>query len=544
VSFTRRIKLFLVAIALLPPLLMMTVVYFYAQRQGDLEYRHSAGEELRKLRQFDSRFRDDLARTLTTAAEGSWMSRAGHLAARGRSREIDFGDLRGFGLDYAELLDTTGRVIASAHRPSLVGETLSLTSDGGSELTASVEYDIDGAHAALGGVAGSGESVLLRAGRYLESRFQPFADLIVDGQTTITLNEADNAEPTPLSHMDPCVLYDHEGTLRALIGGGAASGYYLTAEFQPPLGMSVFKQFIPVISIVALGSILVAILLGIYIAGRAQREVDNLVEAFGKVAAGDMNAAVMAYHDEEFVKLADSFSEMMHRLRESQQKLATSEKIAAWQAMARKIAHEIKNPLTPIGISADDLRRSYVEKLPGFDQTLDQSTRMIRAEVDRLGRLLGEFVKFARMKPPERREADLRPLLRAIVDLYAGTTDADRVRITSHAERTRFLIDPDQITQLLLNLIKNGLEASPTGIVELAIDVDDGALRMSVRDNGPGFSPDVLARRFEPYLSTKPHGSGLGLVICRRIVYDHGGTITLGNREEGGAEVTVVLPQD
>lgn len=542
-SFTGRIKLYLVAIALLPPLFMMGVVYFYAQRQSEIEYRHSAGDSLAKLARYDTQFRDDLSRTLATAATGNWMTRVSRLASRGRTREIDFSDLQGFNVDYAEILDSTGQILASAHRPALVGDTLRRDVNR-TALVSSVEYDINGPHAALGGTVSGDDGIYLNAGRYLEMRFQPTADLIINGRTNITFTDSENNDTVTFARMERGILYDHNGTLRAVVSGGPGAGYFLTAEFRPPSGASVFGPFIPVVSMVALGSVLVAILLGVYIANRAQREIDNLVEAFTRVAAGDMNAAVMAYHDEEFVKLADSFSEMMRKLRESQQKLATSEKIAAWQAMARKIAHEIKNPLTPIGISADDLRRSYTEQLPGFETTLHQNTRMIRTEVDRLGRLLSEFVAFARMKPPEMRDTDIRPLLTDLVALYSGTAYADRVRIVNHAKRHRFHLGPDEFKQLLVNLIKNGLETHNDTTVELLIEENTSTLRLTVRDNGPGFAPEVLERQFEPYLSTKPHGSGLGLVVCQRIAHDHGGTITLKNRDEGGAEVVVELPQE
>jgi two-component system nitrogen regulation sensor histidine kinase NtrY len=294
---------------------------------------------------------------------------------------------------------------------------------------------------------------------------------------------------------------------------------------------------------VALGSVAVAVLLGFYISARSKREMDNLVEAFGKVAAGDMNTTVMAYSEDEFAKLADSFSEMMQKLRDSQTKLATTEKIAAWQAMARKIAHEIKNPLTPIGISAEDLRRSYREKLPGFDQTLDQNTRMIKTEVDRLGKLLSEFVAFARMRAPEMRVAALEQMLGEIKTLYGEAIESGRLVIVNRSEKARVRVDADQIKQVMVNLVKNGLEAGDETTVEVTLEDTDSGIRVTVRDNGPGFSDEVLKREFEPYLSTKKDGSGLGLVICQRIVHDHGGTIAIHNRETGGAEVIIDLPQ-
>jgi len=320
--------------------------------------------------------------------------------------------------------------------------------------------------------------------------------------------------------------------------------YSVLAKFYPPNQSASMASFTQAISLVALASVLAAVVLGVFISIRTRREFDNLVEAFGKVASGNLNTTVMAYSEGEFSHLADSFSEMTRKLRLSQERLATSEKIAAWQAMARKIAHEIKNPLTPIGLSADDLRRSYQERLPGFDQTLDTNTRLIRSEVNRLTRLLDEFVAFARMKPPEPQNVNPDKLLDRLRTLYQAELAGGRLAIDLQTARSQVRLDPDLITQLLVNLVKNSLETDQTSSVRVTVSDNEIDLVISVTDTGPGFSETVLARQFEPYLSSKQGGSGLGLAICQRIVHDHGGHIEMNNRTEGGAEVTVQLPQD
>jgi two-component system, NtrC family, nitrogen regulation sensor histidine kinase NtrY len=314
--------------------------------------------------------------------------------------------------------------------------------------------------------------------------------------------------------------------------------------FERPDQSAAMLSFTKAISVVALASVLAAVALGIFISIRTRREFDNLVDAFGRVAGGDLDTTVMAYSEGEFSQLADSFSEMTRKLRLSQERLATSEKIAAWQSLARKIAHEIKNPLTPIGLSADDLRRSYQEQLPGFDQTLDNNTRLIKSEVNRLTRLLDEFVSFARMKPPELQSVTVTNLVDKLQTLYQPEIANGRFISNSQTGRNNVRLDPDLITQLLVNLIKNGLESDANSKVTVSLADDSSLFILTVSDTGPGFSETVLARQFEPYLSSKKGGSGLGLAICQRIAYDHGGRIELKNRTEGGAEVTVWLPQD
>ena len=305
---------------------------------------------------------------------------------------------------------------------------------------------------------------------------------------------------------------------------------------------STFVTLFGITGFVAFIAALIAITLGFYITGKAKREIENLVSATSRVAGGDFSTPVMAYDEGEFSQLADSFSDMMHNLRQTQKRLATTEKIAAWQTVGRKIAHEIKNPLTPIAISVDDLRRSHAEKLPQFDNILDETTKTIKSEVERLIKLLDEFVSFARMNAPEIRPVDTSQFITDIQTLYRNEIESGRVSVSNKSRRSTINIDPEAFKQVLINLIKNGLEASEDCTVSVTIVDIDKSIEITVEDTGPGFSEDKLSNSFEPYVTTKEGGSGLGLVICHRIVNDHGGTMELYNHS-GGAGVRVRLPQ-
>lgn len=545
-SFSGRIRLYLVATALLPPMLMMLVVYFYSGRQIEITYQETAAEDLRKLSDYRDQLRTKLETSLDRVADHSWFDRSVRLSQRGQDNKISFDDLTGIGLDFYELVDQDHRVVASYRRPGLIGEmidkSVGLLADQRA-MFESTEFDVGGRHAALAGVGSLKKGFRIYGGYYLEKEFVPFASLIFHGQLSISFAEPDHPAGSQYDNMQIGSLYRHGDILQARLLGSGESGYSLVADFTRPERGAVFASFIDAVSLVALVSVLAAIGLGLFVSHRTRREFDNLIEAFDRVATGDLNTAVMAYTEGEFSHLADSFSQMTLQLRRSQQELAMSEKIAAWQMMARKIAHEIKNPLTPIGIGADDLRRSYQEKLPGFDQTLDQNTRMIRSEVNRLTRLLDEFVSFARMKPVEIRLIKANDLLSELTTLYAGEITGGRLEINEPTGNPDLKVDPELMRQLLVNLIKNSLEASDEGQVWLSLNVTGDELQIIVSDQGPGFSETILSHRFEPYLSSKKDGSGLGLVICQRIVFDHGGSIKLSNRTEGGAEVSIVLPQ-
>jgi signal transduction histidine kinase len=546
-SFTARIRMILIAVALLPPALMMVVVYTYSSRQEESRYREAAADDLRKLHEYHLEFRDQLTISLRNVAQHTWFERSVRLIERDRASQVSFDDVRGFGLDFYEITDSTGTVVASADRPGLIGERMDLTNGtpigDSARIYETIEYDINGRHASLSGTWRSIDGYVLYGGYYVERHFLPTAQKLLHGRLEITFPE-DQATASPRTEIRPGSLFRINDTLQALLFAENQAAYFVAVTFERPDQSAAMLSFTKAISAVALASVLAAVALGIFISIRTRREFDNLVDAFGRVAGGDLDTTVMAYSEGEFSQLADSFSEMTRKLRLSQERLATSEKIAAWQSLARKIAHEIKNPLTPIGLSADDLRRSYQEQLPGFDQTLDNNTRLIKSEVNRLTRLLDEFVSFARMKPPEFQSVTVTSLVDKLQTLYQSEIANGRFTVDSHTGRNNVRLDPDLITQLLVNLIKNGLEANEASKVTMTLSDDNGALQITVTDTGPGFSETVLARQFEPYLSSKKGGSGLGLAICQRIAYDHGGRIELKNRTEGGAEVTVRLPQD
>ena len=555
-SFTGRIRLYLVAIALLPPLLMMAVVYFYSLRQEQITYRENARTDLRRVIALRDNFKRDLAETLRDIRLSEWFARVSYEATVSESPVAI--DASGFDVDFVELLDHRNTVLASWKRPGLIGEKIDLSNAAryaeAIALQEVTEYDMHGRHAALAGhVLGDGV-INVYAGWYLESRFQPLVDQVVRGSTRFVFAGDSTATATAAGvrydALDFGSLYEFNHRYQAVVSGNTGAGFVMLAEFASTGMATVFTSFLDVISLVALVSVLAAVGLGMYISGRAKREINNLVEAFSRVAGGDLSTPVMAYEEGEFAQLADSFSEMMEKLRRSQQQLATSQRIAAWQTMARKIAHEIKNPLTPIAISADDLRRSYVEQLPGFDDTLKSATQMIKQETNRLSRILDEFVSFARMAPPSPVDVPAGEILAGLESLHSDKITSGVLKVRYESNRKRLHVDPDQLRQVLVNLVKNAFEAvsevgkgSEDVAVEVVMRDANGVLEIIVTDNGPGFSQQAMQQPFEPYVSTKRGGSGLGLVICQRIVHDHGGTIELANQPQGGAVVTIRLPQ-
>jgi signal transduction histidine kinase len=541
-TFTGRIRVYLVLAAVIPPLLVMSVIYFHAAAQAERTDRMAAAQAISEFVGFDLRFRNELKRRVEALVATPSLQHAVLLIESGRTKQVDISPHLA-AVDFVEIVDRDRRVLATGHRPGLLGETLRQTDDPGLldsvAVMETVEYDIDGAHAALACLVGIDDNLFLYAGRYLENEYLATAAVLLGGEVDIRF-AADSA--TVFDGMDKGKLYTRNDSLLALLSGGSDAGFYLTAHFIPVSTRPVFISLLRVTGVVALVSIVSAILVGLYLTSRAKREIDNLVSATSRVAKGDFNTPVMAYEEGEFSQLADSFSDMMVKLKALQAKLGTAEKIAAWQAMGRKLAHEVKNPLTPMSISIDDLRQSYHGKLPEFDRVLDETTGTVKREITRLTKLLDQFVRFARMNPPVILDVRPRRITERISSLYRSEIDSGRLVITEAGRRDTYAVDPEQIQQLLVNLIKNGLESAENATVELKIHDSDSDVVVTVEDSGPGFPEEVLEGGFQPYLSKKEGGFGLGLVICQRIVHDHGGDIVIYNRTQGGAGVRVTLP--
>lgn len=237
--------------------------------------------------------------------------------------------------------------------------------------------------------------------------------------------------------------------------------------------------------------------------------------------------------------------------------LIRAQRVAAWRDVARRLAHEIKNPLTPIQLSAERLRRNFATAPPNARALVDECTGAIITEVDALKNLVDEFAQFARLRGPKMAPADLNAIIADTARLYAGVLQASSVVLEQHlaADVPLVRVDVEQIRQVIINLVDNALEAmgGPTAaarpdgtppVIVLATERDEAhqMLRLTVVDNGPGVPAADRDKLFMPYYSTKGRGSGLGLAIVRRIINEHGGTIEVGDAVPTGTRFTIDLP--
>jgi nitrogen fixation/metabolism regulation signal transduction histidine kinase len=232
--------------------------------------------------------------------------------------------------------------------------------------------------------------------------------------------------------------------------------------------------------------------------------------------------------------------------------LLQAQRDAAWGEVARRLAHEIKNPLTPIQLSAERMRRKYLKTMSAEEaQILDRATHTIVQQVEAMKEMVNAFSDYARAPDIEITRFDLDKLVHEVVDLYRAQSSDIKIVLTSDPTLTPVEADMGRIRQILHNLIRNAVEAlenTEGGQIDVhvsAAEIDTiDMVQISVEDNGPGFQSDSVSQIFDPYVTTKPKGTGLGLAIVKKLVEEHAGSIKARNRKNGGAIISIRLPLD
>jgi two-component system nitrogen regulation sensor histidine kinase NtrY len=316
------------------------------------------------------------------------------------------------------------------------------------------------------------------------------------------------------------------------------------------LQVLLLKATFLVLGIVVVGTVIIA--------RRTTRPILALKEQTLRIAAGDLEARVEVHSKDELGELADAFNRMTRDLADSRSKLVKAEKEAAWREMARQVAHEIKNPLTPISLSVDLLKRARDERSPQFDAIFDRTVDLVQRQVESMRQIAADFSAFAGNRRPEPQVLDVMAVLDEVLALNAAWAQESGVRVERAGENARVFADRGDLRRVLINLVSNALEAMTAGgtltvgarrIAEsheaaAVPGIDGSKVEITVRDTGVGISTEIRKRLFEPYFTTRTHGTGLGLAIARRLVSEMGGTIELGAAPGGpGTLARVVLPE-
>jgi two-component system nitrogen regulation sensor histidine kinase NtrY len=303
-----------------------------------------------------------------------------------------------------------------------------------------------------------------------------------------------------------------------------------------------------VAGLVSLG---VALILAVIVAGTISRPLAKLAQATQRVAQGDAKP-VAVEGAREIADVAQSYNQMIADLAVMRRRLAASNRVAAWREVARRVAHEVKNPLAPIRAAIETLRRLRARDDPAFDEYFDEASRTVLEEVHRIAGIVTEFTRFARLAPPRPSVIDLADVADHVTGLLRPSGDGAIVEVHAESRPMHARADRDQVIQVLTNLVSNALDAlreTDGGRVDVRLEADDteGYVRVTVEDNGPGIPEDMAQRLFEPYATTKAHGTGLGLAIAQRIATEHGGELTCifpQDSEARGARFRLRLPID
>jgi two-component system, NtrC family, nitrogen regulation sensor histidine kinase NtrY len=297
------------------------------------------------------------------------------------------------------------------------------------------------------------------------------------------------------------------------------------------------------------GGIVLAILLSSWAAARVTRPVEQLAVAARDVAAGNWNARVEVSGRDEVAQLADSFNRMTAELLNQKERLLQAERVAAWRELARRLAHELKNPLFPLQLTVENLLRAKQASPEQFDEVFRESASTLLAEISNLKAIIGRFSEFSKMPHPQLQRVPVNEVLRGIAQLFRAQLQAPgRAPIACHLELDEALepiaADPDLLHRAVSNLVLNAMDAMPQGgtLTLRTRRADDEAI-IEVADTGSGLTPEECERIFTPYYTSKQHGTGLGLAIVQSVVSDHGGQISVQSQPGQGSTFVIQLPR-
>jgi nitrogen fixation/metabolism regulation signal transduction histidine kinase len=342
------------------------------------------------------------------------------------------------------------------------------------------------------------------------------------------------------------------------------------------------ESFRLTLTLVLLLSLLAAVYGAFFSAQRLVKPIQDLAAGTRAVGKGDFDTRLPLSSRDEMGFLVHSFNDMTKRLarareeaQRSQRALLQAQRDAAWGEVARRLAHEIKNPLTPIQLSAERIRRRFLSSMSLEDaQVLDRATHTIVQQVEAMKQMVNAFSEYARAPEMNLAPFELNPLIMEVAELYRTQDSQVQLKLDLDPAVGEIEADRDRVRQILNNLVTNSIEAFAMGASTKESRAKEGATlearitappagkgdavieiktqlttlagipmaEVTVRDNGAGFDPQLLGQVFDPYVTSKPKGTGLGLAIVKKIVEEHGGRIEADNRRNGGARVRVLLP--
>jgi two-component system nitrogen regulation sensor histidine kinase NtrY len=471
------------------------------------------------------------------------------------------------GLPLVALTDAAGKLVCAHHAPAAFG----LRDEGPRDAPdGSLRWErvADGygmterlaVSASRGGVL-HGEPVSLRGGSFLDSAL--LGELSSLMQCEVALRDEARLRwiapsESPLAGWQASGLGTGSGDLQLSSGAfrwasaPLGDGLFLVVGVPKSDLQAVIGSLRSLTLAVAGGALLAALGAAIWLSGRIADPVRALAVGAQRVAAGDLSGRVSTEGTREVSELAAAFNRMTEELRDSRERLIQSERVAAWREMARRMAHELKNPIFPIQVSIETLRRAFERDAasaaaPGasgsFGPLFLESCDTILQELRALSGIIEEFSRFARMPQPRLEPLDVNLAVEQALSLQQARAGAVHVSRELALSLPAVMADRDLLARAVGNLIANAIEAmADGGGLRLRTAATAGSVRIDVEDSGPGVGEDQRTRLFTPYYTTKPGGTGLGLAIVQGIVSDHGGRVEVVSSPGSGTTFSILLP--
>ena len=309
------------------------------------------------------------------------------------------------------------------------------------------------------------------------------------------------------------------------------------------------RDILKTAGLVSLAALLIGLLMSWWVSRRITRPVEELSDAAREVATGRWDTQIDVKSNDEIGQLAGAFNEMTRTLAAQKEKLVQTERVAAWRELARRLAHELRNPLFPLQITVENLQRARQLGPEQFQEVFTEGTATLKAELANLNSIVGRFSDFSKMPPPQFVRVKVNEVLRNAVRLFEPQfTAVGKPSITTEFFLSESLPeidgDPDLLHRAFQNLVLNAMDAMPAGgTLTLRTSDREETVRIEVVDTGKGLTPEECLRLFTPYYSTKVQGTGLGLAIVQSVISDHHGTISVNSEENRGTTFQIELPK-
>ncbi len=323
-------------------------------------------------------------------------------------------------------------------------------------------------------------------------------------------------------------------------------GILLVGSSRRPL-IELQRQIISTAMLVGGMGILVAVFASLWFGARITRPVVSLADAARRVAAGDLGAKVEVESGDELGALAAAFNRMTEDLAQQKDRAVQAERVAAWRELARRLAHELKNPLFPLQVTVENLMRAKQKSPEIFEEVFHEGTATLLAEINNLKTIVSRFSEFSKMPQPQLRPTQVNDVVRSVLQVFRAHLQEKSqivVRTELADDLPEISADPDLLHRALQNLVLNAVDAMPQdGRLTIRTARLGDRIEIAVSDTGSGLTPEECARLFTPYYTTKQHGTGLGLAIVQSVVSGHGGKISVESTKEKGTTFRIELPR-